>query len=95
MSVKASSGHGKGLFEVKAGAVSGSVHLYARAVRTRASYDWEYGSDELTWTRLDSTVRADIVLTGLTPAVRYFFRWRRVTRAGKGDWSQVVSFLVV
>jgi hypothetical protein len=94
MSVKASSGHGKGLFELKPGAVPGAVHRYARAVRTRASYDGSYAIDEITWTRLESTVRADVVLPELTPGLRYFFRWRRVTRAGKGDWSRVVSFLV-
>ena len=92
--VKASSGHGKGLFEVKPGRMSGTVHLYARAVRTRASYDWEYGIDEISWTRVDSTVRADVLLSGLIPRVCYFFRWRRVTRAGKGDWSDVASLLV-
>jgi hypothetical protein len=28
--------------------------------------------------------------TGLTPATPYFFRFRGVTKAGEGDWSQVV-----
>jgi hypothetical protein len=94
MSVKKSSGHGKPDFEVKPGPVSGSVHLFARAARTRASYDWEYGIDESTWTRLDSTVRADAELYGLAQGTRYFFRVRSVTKAGVGNWSQALSVLV-
>ena len=94
MSVKKSSGHGKPDFEAKPGPVSGSVRLFARAERTRASYDWEYGTDETSWTRVDSTVRADAELYGLARGTRYFFRYRPVTKAGVGNWSQVLSFFV-
>jgi hypothetical protein len=94
MSVKRSSGHGKPDFEVKPGPVSGSVHLFARAARTRASYDWEYGTDETLWTRMDATVRADKELSGLAQGTRYFFRVRSVTKEGVGNWSQVLSLLV-
>jgi hypothetical protein len=94
MSVKKSSGHGKPDFEVKPALVSGSVRLFARAARTRASYDWEYGTDESSWTRADSTVRADTALYGLERGTRYFFRYRLVTRAGVGDWSRVLSWVV-
>ncbi len=94
MSVKKSSGHGKTDFEVKQGPVSGSVHLVARAEPTRASYQWEYGTEEGAWTPLDPTVRSDAKLHGLTSALPYFFRYRAVTKAGIGNWSQVVSFLV-
>ena len=94
MSVKNARGPAKGGFVVKQGAVSGTVHLWAKAERTRASYDWEYGTDESSWTRVDSTVRADTVLKGLTPALGYFFRYRSVTKAGVGDWSQVLSLFV-
>jgi hypothetical protein len=94
MSVKRSSGHGKPDFEVKRGPVSGSVHLFARAARTRASYDWAYGADESLWTRIDSTVRADAEVSGLAPGTRYFFRVRSVTKEGVGNWSQVLSLIV-
>jgi hypothetical protein len=85
MSVKKSSGHGKPDFEAKPGPVSGTVQLFARAERTRASYDWEYGTDETSWTRVDSTVRADAELYGLARGTRCFFRYRPVTRAGVGN----------
>jgi hypothetical protein len=93
MSVKASSGHGKADFDVKVGPVSGSVHLYARAAKTRSSYDWEHSLDGVTWTRAESTVRADTVLS-VTPRARSYFRFRRVTKDGVGAWSQVVSVMV-
>jgi hypothetical protein len=94
MSVKRSSGHGKPDFEVKPGPVSGSVRLFARAERTRASYDWEYGTDESSWTRADSTVRANTELYGLARGTRYFFRVRPVTKEGVGNWSQVLCWVV-
>ena len=94
MSVKMSSGHGKPDFEVKLGKVSGWVHLYARAAKTRASYDWAYSLDGVTWIVRPSTVRADTVIPNLAPRTRYFFRYRCVTKDGVGDWSQVVSILV-
>jgi hypothetical protein len=94
MSVKMSSGHGKPDFEAKLGKVSGSVHLFARAANTRASYDWAYSLDGVTWILRPSTVRADTVIPNLAPRTRYFFRHRCVTKDGVGDWSQVVSILV-
>jgi hypothetical protein len=94
MSVKRSSGHGKPDFEVKLGPVPGSVHLYARAPKTRAAYDWAYSIDGLTWIRVDTTVNADTIIPNLALRTRYFFRYRIVTKEGVGDWSQPVSILV-
>ena len=94
MSVKRSSAHGKADFDVKPSPVSGSVHLYVRAAKTRSSYDWEHSSDGVTWIRVASTVRADTVIPNLAPRTRYSFRFRRVTKEGVGGWSQVASVLV-
>jgi len=95
LSVKKSSGHGKPHFEVNQGPVSGSVHIVARAERTRASYEWQYRLDGTTWTSAEDTVQADQWLYGLTRGVRCFFRYRARTKAGLGDWSEVVSSLVL
>jgi len=95
LSVKKSSGHGKPSFEAKQGPVSGSVHIVARAERTRAWYGWQYSLDGTTWTSADDTVQADQWLYGLTRGARYFFRYRSRTAAGLGDWSDVVSLLVL
>src|SRR6202040_2907628 len=40
----------KGELAVKLGAVSGSVKLVAKAVAPRACYDWQYSTDQKTWT---------------------------------------------
>jgi hypothetical protein len=94
MNVKRSSGHGKADFEVKRTRVPGTVVLVARAAKGRASYDWQYGRDGVTWLDVEATLRADATLGGLTPGAWYFFRLRVVTPAGKGDWSDALSLLV-
>jgi len=94
-SVKASSGHGKPPFEAKDGPTSGSVHLVARAEKTRASYQWQFSKDGTTWTSLEDTVRADAWVHGLEPAVAYFFRYSTTTKAGRSDWSEVISLVVL
>jgi hypothetical protein len=43
---------------------------------------------------VDSTVRADAARYGLARGTRYFFRARSVTKAGVGNWSQVLSWFV-
>ena len=42
------SGPRKSGFLAKPGRVSGSAHLIAKAERTCASYEWEYGLDGVT-----------------------------------------------
>jgi hypothetical protein len=95
MRVKNTRGPSKPGFEAKLLPVSGSVHLFARAPRSRASYDWQYSTDQERWLFGEPTVRADATLTGLTRGVRYFFRYRTVTKEGVSGWSQMVSQLMV
>lgn len=78
----------------KDGEVSGKVKLAARAVAPVATYGWEYSLDQSTWIPLPETMRARTELAGLTPARTYYFRFRALTRAGWGDYSQIVSLLV-
>jgi hypothetical protein len=95
MSVKESAGPSKPTFEVKPGRTSGSAHAYARAPKTRTSYDWQYSVDGERWLSIPSTVRADAEFEGLVAGTRYSFRCRTTTRAGVSDWSEVVVFIVV
>jgi hypothetical protein len=74
--------------------VSGKVVLAAKAVAPVASYYWEYSEDQSTWTAIPETMQARMELSGLTSARVYYFRFRALTRAGRGDYSQVVSLLV-
>ncbi len=42
----------------------GSVKLIAKAVATRASYEWQYSIDQKTWTNAPSTLQAKTVISG-------------------------------
>ena len=94
MDIKDARGPSKPPFAVKPGRTSGTVHLFARAARTRASYEWAYSVDGTSWTCTEPTVRADKVVDGLTPATRCFFRVRVVTKAGVGSLRDDLSKLV-
>jgi hypothetical protein len=94
MNVKNARGPSKPPFEAKRLEVSGSVHLYARAARGRASYEWQYAKGEDAWLFAPPTVRADATLHGLVRGAVYFFRYRTVTKEGVSAWSQRVSLVV-
>jgi hypothetical protein len=95
MSVKKPPVHTKHDFVAKSGAVSGSVHLVAKAVSRRASYEWQWSPDGgKTWTQSPSTLQSRTTILGLPLAVTCQFRYRAVTKVGEGDWSQVITFLV-
>jgi hypothetical protein len=95
MSVKNARGPSKPWFEAKQLSVSGEVHLFVRAAKGRASYDWQYATDPEHWLPGPRTVGADATLYGLVPGTVYYFRYRTVTSEGVSDWSQVISLLVV
>ena len=82
-------------FAAKAGPVSGSVRLVAKSVSHRASYEWQWSADGgKTWTSAPSTLAARTTISGLPIATTCSFRFRAVTKAGEGDWSQTVAFVV-
>jgi len=95
MSAKRTGVRHKAELTVQSGRTSGSVHLYARAVAKQAAYEWQYGQDGVIYIDLEPTLQADTTLSGLTPGVRYAFRYRPLYRGGRGDWSQVVWFMAV
>jgi hypothetical protein len=95
MRVKRVTHHDKPVLEARQRRVSGTVRLYAKGMRNRCFYDWEYSLDGVHWLSVPSTTKASVDLTGLTPAATYLFRVRRSTKAGPGDWSNPVRLLVV
>jgi hypothetical protein len=95
MAVRKVASHVKGVLTAKPGSVSGEAKLMAKAVAHRASYEWQYSTDQKTWTNGPITLQAKTDILGLTAATTYYFRFRGVTKAGEGDWSQVVSLLVI
>ena len=95
MSLKDARGPSKADFAVKQGRISGSVVLSAGAVARKASYDWQYSTDEETWTSGETTFKAKTTLLGLAAGTRYFFRFRARTPKGLRDWSRVLFLIVV
>jgi hypothetical protein len=84
----------KSAIKIEAGDVPGAVKLIAKAVATRASYEWQYSTDQKTWTNAPSTLQAKTTITGLTSGTVYYFRFRGVTKTGETAFSQLVQILV-
>jgi hypothetical protein len=85
----------KRAFAVLQGRVSGSVDVTAPVVARRASYDWQWSTDGgKTWQSAPSTTRSRTSLTGFAAGSTASFRFRGNTKAGDGEWSQVVTFFV-
>ena len=68
--------------------------LVAKPVAQRATYYWEHSLDQVTWTQVPETLNARTTVEGLPWAKMSYFRFRALTKAGKGEYSQVVSLLV-
>ena len=86
--------HDKPQLAVKAGPVSGSVVVVAKAAGDRATYEWQYARLGEPWMDVAPTRQAKKMLDGLVPAVMYQFRVRAVTREGRSDFRDAVSFMV-
>jgi len=83
------------VFAAKEGALSGAVKLVTASAGPRSSYEWEYSLDGgETWVAVAPTIQARTTVPGLTPGVTVQFRYRTVTKAGAGDWSQTVALMV-
>ncbi len=95
MFIKKTGSHVKSLLQVKQGRVSGSVILTAKSSAARASYEWEYSLDAVTWVSLPSTLQAKTTVSGLTPLKTYYFRFKAVLKKGEGNWSTYVSAVVL
>ena len=77
------------------GVVSGTARIVAKAVASRAAYEWQWSADGgKTWTALSPTLPARTTATGLPVGTLCSFRFRALIRTGEGDWSQTVTYLV-
>jgi hypothetical protein len=95
MGVKRPTGHGRRVFSVKQGTLSGSVAVAAAVAGPRATYEWEYSSDGgKTWLPMPPTTRSKTALAGLQPGATYSFRYRSVTQGGASDWTQPIALVV-
>jgi hypothetical protein len=95
MSIKRFPGPGKVAFAVKQGKLSGTVELVVRHPGGNATFYWQRSADGTTWIDEEDAVIANTTIEGLTPGQYYWFRYRVRTSAGLGNWSQVLTLLVV
>ena len=86
--------HDKPALAAKQGSVTGSVNLVAKSAAKRAAYNWQYSTDQKTWTTVPMTIQAKTGFAGLTAGTQYYFRVQPVTESGVTDWSQVVALIV-
>jgi hypothetical protein len=82
-------------FAVRQGATPGSAHLVAKSAGRRAAYEWQYSTDQKTWTDAPTTLKAKTDILGLAAGSTYYFRFRAVLNTGDGAWSPVLSLPVV
>ncbi len=95
MSIRKVTLHDKPALAIKQGSVSGTVSLSSKAAAKKAAYNWQYSTDQKTWTSLPQTLKAKTGVSGLTAGTTYYFRSQALTpKGGEGDWGQVVSLLV-
>jgi hypothetical protein len=95
MYVKKNTAPAKPVFQVKPGAVSGSVRVAARSAGDRASYQWAWSPDGGTsWRPARATLQATTVFAGLPAGSTCSFRYRTVTTRGGTDWSEALTVLV-
>jgi hypothetical protein len=76
------------------GPTSGSAWLEALRVARTACYFWVFSLDQKSWASAPETMKATLLVTGLTPGQTYYFKFRAITPKGPVDFSQVVSLLV-
>ena len=94
MLVKKSVAHAKQELAAKQGAISGSVTILAKSAGPRATYSWQWSPDDKVWNDLPQTLKARTSTVNLAVGVVHYFRFRVLTKAGLGEWSNVVSLLV-
>ena len=83
------------VFDAVQGAATGSAKLVAPSAGARSSYEWEYSSDGgKTWVTAPVTLQARTLVSGLAVGATVLFRYRPVTKAGEGNWSQPIALVV-
>jgi len=92
--IRKTTSHPKSAITVEPGGVPGRIKLIAKAVAHRASYEWQYSTDQKTWTNAPASLQAKTAIAGQTSATTYYFRFRAVTKDGEGAYSQIVQLLV-
>jgi hypothetical protein len=85
----------KRTYAVLQGRLPGSVDVTAPVAARRSSYDWQWSNDGgKSWQSAPSTTKSKTSLSGFAAGSTISFRFRANTKAGEGEWSQPIAFLV-
>ena len=87
-------------FTAHQGDKSGTALLRRLAVEGATAYIWQCAKDpqpasESEWVTASTTSRSTVVVSGLTPLTRYWFRVAAVTRQGTTDYTGPVLLAIV
>src|SRR5262249_12616076 len=78
---------------VKYGLVTSQARICAKAKKGRNAYHCQITTTQTTWNHAPSPVYASTSVSGLTPALIYYFRYRTLSADGLSEWSAPVSFI--
>lgn len=84
-------------FNAKQGLQSGTVDLITKS-SGKSSYIWEYATsadDNADWKQAGVSMQSHFTVTGLKPAVKYWFRVAPVTKKGQQPYSDPYGVLVI
>jgi len=92
--LKSRAGRGRQTLSARTGRASGIVRLTAAFAGKVALYEWAYSLDQKKWLLLPPTTVAKTTVESLTPGTTAYFRTRALRRAGMGDWSTPIAFII-
>ena len=79
------------MFDGFAGVESGSIVLIGPAAQQHAFHEWWSSVDNIVWVRLEGTVNANTLVTGLTPGLKMFFRHQIIDTNGGTGMSYTIE----
>jgi len=82
------------VLKVLAGEHSGSVLVKYYKIKGAVSYLFQISTDGKNWTLYGVFTTCKIIITGLTPDTRYYFRVASVSSSGTTEYSPLVSKMV-
>lgn len=80
--------------------MSGEIELQGVFVPERSAYQWQATTtpdNDASWKEMeiDVTIKSTTIIKGLTPATVVYFRYRIIVSASPGEWSDVISMMII
>ncbi len=84
-------GNHEQVFDGFPGVASGTIALIGPAAPQNAFHEWWISLDGTTWTRLEGSVNANTLVTGLTPGILMHFRHQIINSTGGTGMSDPIQ----